>query len=266
MKLIINADDFGLTPKVNQAITECMAFGLVKSTTLMVNQPGTQDAIARIKRREVPDVGLHLNLTLGRPVLAAQQVPSLVNSEGQFYSRAQLTERLDQVDVEQVYQELSAQYRWAEQQGIAINHLDTHHFAAVQPKLREAYIAVANEVGLPSRRIDMELDGQDGLTVMTPDAFDMHFFDRGVSHPALQGLLAGYRSTLTEEQVLEIMCHPGLMDDEPLTSLSSYRDMRFQETQILTSPQLRDWLEEQQIEVMGYHDFARYKSASKTPS
>ncbi|WP_369686217.1 ChbG/HpnK family deacetylase [Photobacterium kishitanii] len=64
MKLIMNADDFGLTPKVNDAIIQCLQAGIVKSTTLMINQAAVSDAIVRINAGDViGDVGLHITLT-----------------------------------------------------------------------------------------------------------------------------------------------------------------------------------------------------------
>lgn len=256
MKLIVNADDFGLTPKINEAIVNCMTFGIVKSTTLMINQPGTADALKRIAAKQIPEVGLHLTLSAGRPILPAKEVPDLVDEQGHFLSRNQLHEGEMNIDPEQVYRELKAQFDWAVAHKVPVNHLDTHHFAAVFPNMREAYIRLANETGLPSRRVDVITQGQPGLEVKTPDAFDLNFFDRGVSYAALETLLGHHMATVGDG-VLEIMCHPGLEDDDVLPFLSSYIGKRAEETTILTSQRFKVWLAANSIDVIGFDRLAK---------
>ncbi|GAL34979.1 cellobiose phosphotransferase system YdjC-like protein [Vibrio maritimus] len=76
MKLILNADDFGLTESVNLAIVDCIKAGVVKSTTVMMNQPGTAHAATLNAQGLIPDVGLHFTLTSGKPIAEPSLIPS----------------------------------------------------------------------------------------------------------------------------------------------------------------------------------------------
>ncbi|MEZ8384777.1 ChbG/HpnK family deacetylase, partial [Vibrio splendidus] len=119
--------------------------------------------------------------------------------------------------------------------------------------LKAAFTRTVNRIGLPVRRIDNILNGQDALRVPTPDAFDMRFFDEGVSLNGLQDLLLSYQAMMPDG-VLELMCHPSSVASEQLKSLSSYSDKRVEEHQLLTSPALKQWLAEHQIECIGFND------------
>ncbi|MFA0544447.1 ChbG/HpnK family deacetylase, partial [Vibrio sp. 10N.222.52.B7] len=111
------------------------------------------------------------------------------------------------VDEGEVMLELNAQYQAAVDAGLKINHIDSHHFGGVFKSLKAAFTRTVNRIGLPVRRIDNILSGQDALRVPTPDAFDMRFFDEGVSQNGLQDLLLSYQAIMPDG-VLELMCHP----------------------------------------------------------
>lgn len=251
MKLIMNADDFGLTTEVNRAIIKCMEHGVVKATTLMVNQPGTTDAINLIKQGKVNgDVGLHLTLTSGRPILPRQAVPDLVDENGCFLSNLDLTNK-ETIDLEQVSNELFAQYQYAIDSGVKLSHVDSHHFAATLPRLKPAYIDFANSIGLPSRRADVFEPDQSALHVPTPDVLDITFYDNGATFVHLQTLLLQYQSACPHG-TLEVMCHPGSPNDTSINAISSYTTQRCKETQILTSAELAHWLAKHDIECIGF--------------
>ncbi|CAK1739462.1 chitin disaccharide deacetylase [Vibrio crassostreae] len=252
MKLILNADDFGLTESVNHGIVDCFKAGMVKSTTIMMNQPGTQHAIELYHQGLVPEVGLHFTVTAGKPLTSPELVPSLVDEHGNFFSNVTLFDKSD-VNENEVMLELYAQYQAAIDAGLKINHIDSHHFGGVFKPLKAAFTRTVNHIGLPVRRIDNILSGQNSLQVSTPDAFDMRFFDEGVSLNGLQDLLLSYQAMMPDS-VLELMCHPSSVASEQLESLSSYSDKRVEEHQLLTSPELKQWLADHQIECIGFDD------------
>ncbi|MEZ9650240.1 carbohydrate deacetylase [Vibrio lentus] len=252
MKLILNADDFGLTESVNHGIVDCLQAGMVKSTTIMMNQPGTQHAVELYHQGKVPEVGLHFTVTAGKPLTPPELVPSLVDAQGNFLDNVTLFDKADVVE-EQVTLELNAQYQAAINAGLTINHIDSHHFGGVFKPLKAAFTRTVNQIGLPVRRIDNILSGQDSLRVPTPDAFDMRLFDEGVSFNALQDLLLSYQ-TVMPKGVVELMCHPSLSVTDELKSLSGYREKRVEEYQLLTSSTLKQWLNDHQIECIGFDD------------
>ncbi|SBS65590.1 carbohydrate deacetylase [Vibrio atlanticus] len=252
MKLILNADDFGLTETVNHGIVECFKAGVVKSTTIMMNQPGTQHAIDLYHQGLVPEVGLHFTVTSGKPLSAPELVPSLVDDQGNFLDKAVLFNKAGVVE-DEVVLELNAQYQAAINAGLKINHIDSHHFGGVFKPLKTAFTKTANTIGLPVRRIDNIVSGQGSLLVPTPDAFDMRFFDQGISLNCLQDILLSYQTTMPNSTV-ELMCHPSLSVSEELKSLSGYDDKRVEEYNLLTSTSLKQWLSDNHIECVGFDE------------
>src|SRR3954454_23441888 len=93
--LIVNADDYALSPGVSRGILEAHARGVVTSTTALVNTPGAAAALAAA-RAAAPalGLGLHVNLSFGRPVLSPGAVPSLVGGDGAFFSGARLLDAM----------------------------------------------------------------------------------------------------------------------------------------------------------------------------
>ncbi len=83
--LIINADDFGLTERINDAIIEGHRKGIVTSTTLMANGPAFDNAAERAKTEQKLGIGIHLNLSEGTPMTDPSQLSCLINETGRFY-------------------------------------------------------------------------------------------------------------------------------------------------------------------------------------
>ena len=93
-RLVINADDFGLSAGVNRGILAAHAAGTVTSTSLLPNLPAFDDAVRSARATPTLGIGLHFNLTTGAPVSAPDQVPSLVDSAtGQFHALRVLAAR-----------------------------------------------------------------------------------------------------------------------------------------------------------------------------
>ncbi|MGY3572280.1 carbohydrate deacetylase [Vibrio paucivorans] len=252
MKLIMNADDFGLTESVNNAIVDCFKAGIVQSTTVMMNQPGTQHAAELYRAGKVTNVGLHFTVTAGKPLLPAEQVASLVDENGDFLAKSVLLKKTD-VCPKEVYNELQAQYDAALKAGFKLTHIDTHHFGGIYPALKQAFIQFANTVQIPVRRVDSIVAGQDPLNVKTPDVFELGFFNNGATMEHLKAILSAYKSQIPSGSV-ELMCHPANQVTEELCSLTGYTDKRLEELQILTSPELKHWLEVEKIQCISFND------------
>src|ERR1700689_1910411 len=83
-RLIVNADDFGLSSSVNEAVVRAHREGILTSASLMVNEPGFDEAVKLAKETQKLGVGLHLTLLLGHSALPPEKIPGLVNSRGEF--------------------------------------------------------------------------------------------------------------------------------------------------------------------------------------
>ena len=101
IQLIVNADDFGLTEGTNYGIIDGHINGLVNSTTMMMNMPGTEHAVHLAKEYKTLGVGVHLVLTAGEPLL--KNVPSLVGADGLFHKQGVVREgNIDPEEVERM--------------------------------------------------------------------------------------------------------------------------------------------------------------------
>ena len=148
-RLIVNADDFGLAGSVSTGIIDVYQAGQLSSTTLMVNMPGTEEAVDLAEHHPGLGVGLHFNLTEGRPLTDAR---SLVDSDGAFLLRGELVRRSVRGRVEQgeITRELTAQLDRFVSLGLTPTHLDSHQhvhmvptvFRAMAPVLRERVSAL----------------------------------------------------------------------------------------------------------------------------
>lgn len=250
MKLIINIDDLGLTEKVNESVVACFKYGVVQSTTIMMNQPATDHAIELIKQGLIANVGLHVTLTSGKPILDPSLVPDLVDSDGFFLKQDKVIASAT-LSFEQAYSEFKAQYDKAINAGIKLTHIDSHHFAAVFPAYKDAFIAFVNDTGIPVRRVDHVVAGCEDLTVPTTEAFSAEFYADGVTLERLQALILEFSAKIPNG-TLELMSHTTLAGDALLPTLSSYVDKRVDEFNILTSQALKDWLEINKIECISF--------------
>lgn len=150
MKLIINADDFGLCKSVNDAIVKCFESGNLTNTTLMVNQRGTEQAAALSKSRPGLGIGLHFCLTEGRPLTDCH---SLVDSQGEFFDRTALLMRAyrGKIHVEELQTEFEAQLNRAQDLGIHLTHIDSHQHAHLIPQIFDGILPIVRKHRLPLR-------------------------------------------------------------------------------------------------------------------
>jgi predicted glycoside hydrolase/deacetylase ChbG (UPF0249 family) len=207
-RLIVNADDFNLTRGVSRGILDAHARGIVTSTTVLVNLPPDEEMLARLRGSGL-GVGLHVNLTFGRPLCAPAELPSLVDAEGRFLRDP---ERVAQaVKPEEAEREIQAQYEsFLKLLGAPPTHLDSHHHMAYRPPLRELFFRFALDLGIPVRSTDADVREEarrKGLK--TPD----HFFGESGPEPYWSEERALAMIGGLPEGVSEFMCHPGYFDE-----------------------------------------------------
>ncbi|MEK7364178.1 MAG: ChbG/HpnK family deacetylase, partial [candidate division NC10 bacterium] len=208
-RLIVNADDFGLTAGVSRGILEAHRRGIVTSTTLIANRPLDGALLDGLKVSRL-GVGLHLNLTLGEPVSPAEEIPSLLDAGGKFF-RDPLRQAAE-AKPEEVELELRAQVAtFIRLLGRKPTHLDSHHHVGRHLPIRDIVFALAEELGIPLRCQDAETRraaSERGLR--SPE----HFF--GESGPEAywsSERLLSHLATLPDG-VSEFMTHPGCFDQD----------------------------------------------------
>jgi predicted glycoside hydrolase/deacetylase ChbG (UPF0249 family) len=161
--LIVNADDFGMSECINEGILESHLRGIVTSTTLLANGDAFERAVAIGKATPELGVGVHLNLTQGRPVSDPARVASLTNRNGNFFRgpaallRSALAGKLRREDVKR---EFEAQIEKVRAAGISITHLDSHKHVHMLPGIFPIVVQLAQSRGITCLRVANERKGK----------------------------------------------------------------------------------------------------------
>ena len=285
-RLIINADDFGLTGGVNRAIAEAHSRGVVTSATLMATGAAFDDAIARAKEKPRLSVGCHVLLVDGTPASRAAALPSLVNGD-QFqnslarFAHAALRGRLN---ASEITVEVAAQIRKLQQAGLKVSHVDTHKHTHMFPAVLRPLLEAARQCGVGAVR--------NPFAPLKPLAWAHlarrpRLWTRYSEVRALRGFFAGFRRTVAEMGMLttdgsfgvlgtgaldeklfasicgcipegtwEFVCHPGYNDTALSGVRTRLRASREAELKILTSADAKQTLERHGIEPISYRELS----------
>ena len=253
-KLIVNADDFGLTPGVTQGIIEAHKNGIVTSTTALTVSDYFLQAMeaARIQAPNL-SIGLHLTLTLNknRPILPKEIVPSLVDENGYFWNQNIFHEK---VDLDEVSLEWEAQILKFLESGQKPTHIDSHHNVHGKTKdLLEIALKLARKFNLPVRN-NFRGNGMFDPSVNygeTPTTDEMIglFYGEQVTFDQLLSIFNGIEKN--EYTVFEMNCHPAFLD-KILMETSSYNTKRIEELHLLTSTKVKAAIQERNILLTSY--------------
>jgi chitin disaccharide deacetylase len=161
-RLIINADDFGVTPGVNRAIVELNNAGALSSATLMATSGSFAEAAHASIKQPSFGTGCHVTLVDGNPLLDADSLKRLVNgSTGQFrgtlgqFVRDLLLGAIPEAEIEL---EAAAQIRRLQAAGVTVTHVDTHKHAHVFPGVYRPLLRAAKSCGVRAIRNPFEPD------------------------------------------------------------------------------------------------------------
>ena len=290
-QLIVNADDFGLTPGVNRAIAEAHRDGIVSSATLMANGAAFDDAVQKARTLPKLSVGCHVVLVDGSPVAAPGGLDTLLAirsaQPGQFYSSLSAfaaRAMLGGFDREQLVQEITAQIKKVQAAGIEVSHLDSHKHAHIFPEILAAMLRAARICGVrvirspfvPMKAImAQQFAGKRTLLKRYGQVRVLNSFARpfrrqmersglrapdGVIGVIETGLLDGalLRQALTSlpEGTWELVTHPGYTDQDLRAVRTRLVESRERERDLLISPDLKEFLNQQEIRVLSYREFA----------
>lgn len=243
MKLIINADDFGLSKGANYGIIDAYKNGVVRSTSIMAGMPAFDHGIKLLKTckgLEGFGCGVHLTLSAYKPVLSTHK--TIVDENGFFYKR--ISEELieSKFDLKEVYNEFSAQIQKVINNGIEITHLDSHHHVHTLKSLKPIIEKLVNEYNLPIRGgLLYELDYDKVIP------YEGFFYDKTVSIDGFKNL------DINKYEVLDTMTHPAYLDSFIMEN-SSYNLKRMEELKVLTSKEIKEYIKENGIELCNYKD------------
>lgn len=274
VRLIVNADDFGIAEAVNRGIVEAHDRGIVTSTSIMATGVAFEHAVALARSRPALDVGVHLVLTEHRPLLASSQASSLTGAEGHFvphivhFAGRQLRGR---ISLDAVRAELDAQIRRVIDAGIRVSHLDGHQHVHVLPGVARIVVELAAQYGIAAVRYPAErlrsymlgsvryarrLVGQSVLRfacALSPlrklrrsDDFVGFYFGGRLDEANLTTVLAALPAGAT----VELMCHPGHAD----MRASTWQYAWAAECAALTSPRVRELIAARGMQLISFRD------------
>jgi predicted glycoside hydrolase/deacetylase ChbG (UPF0249 family) len=242
-RLIVNADDFGLTSGVNQAVTELHRAGALTSATLMATASCFNNAVSDARSQSALGIGCHIVLVDGTPVLSTSLIPSLAGPAvtcstnfrpklGSFVADL-LRGRIKDAEIEA---EATAQIQKAQKAGVQVTHLDTHKHTHMFPRVLRPLLRAALRCGVRAIRNPFEPDWSLNATANAGHVRKMQVrllrsqstaFQKEVSRAGLRttdgaiGVLAtGTLDVQTIRDLLaampdgtwELVCHPGYND------------------------------------------------------
>ena len=270
-RLIINADDFGLTAGVNRAIVEAHQHGVVSSATLMANGQAFEDAVGLARSTPRLGVGCHVVLVDGAPLLHPAQVNSLLDNGSEPAQRRAPRFRegivkfgalalLGRLAADEIEAEATAQIRKLQASGIAVTHLDSHKHTHLFPRVLRPLLQAARSCGVRAIRNPFErIQGSQlaaspslwkrwtevGVLRSLARQFREAVQQAGISTP--DGTLAIVATGALNERLLrlmvenlpegtwELVCHPGYNDADLQGIRTRLRESREQELRILTA-------------------------------
>lgn len=245
----MNADDFNLTRGVDRAILECHDRGIVSSTTFMANLPVASSTVHELKKRKKLGVGIHLNVTFSKPVLAKMKVRSLTAGQESF---KKLKEQLGKLpSSSELFSEYAAQIqKFIKIFGKKPTHLDTHHQMHNHPFFLKVLSETAKKFQVPMRTSCL-LNQPALLRKLKPPIVTDYFFGNLTpeghwTHEPLETLLNNLPSGVSE-----IMCHPGIVDKD-LKAVSSFTTGRAVEHRVFSSGFFRKILSDQGVRLVHF--------------
>lgn len=246
-RLLIRADDLGFSEAVNYGIEKTAREGIIKNCGVMVNMPATGHALTLFSDLSCC-LGLHCNVSVGKPLCPAAEVPTLVDENGVFHnSRAYRNAVEEFAAVEDFYKELTAQYH----RFVELFHRKPAYFEAHAVSSKNLCIALE------------EVAGEQGLFYQ-PFLSDFTIGNHRVVNVPMHSMEPEYdaRRSLMEElsQAADggcylYVCHPGYLDAYLLKN-TSLTIPRTDEVEMLCDLQIREWLEKHDFELVTYEELA----------
>ena len=261
-RLVVNADDFGFTPDVNEGIVEAHQRGILTATTLMANGDAFDDAVRLAHDVPSLDIGCHLVLVGGKSLLTGKPFPVTVTQLLVALARTQI----------RPYDELRAQVQRILNAGLHPTHLDTHKHTHLAPPVLDAVARLGEEFGIRwvRRPLDFPLrTAVPPLVKLTSRSFGLlrHRFHRVLEEHRCRttDYFAGFQVTgrlrtaelvelltLVPDGTTELMCHPGKCGPALRQARTRLKESRQAELEALTAPEARAAIERSGIELASY--------------
>jgi predicted glycoside hydrolase/deacetylase ChbG (UPF0249 family) len=246
--LIVNADDYNTDSERNQGILQAVLSGIVTSVSVIANLHGEDEALAKVKRVMGARIGIHLNLTKGKPLVSG--LKTLTDERGFFHPRKTAWRKalLGKFAMKEVEEEFAAQVAALNAAGIAPDHLDGNNHIHVFPGIAQAAASLAQRCGIPRIRLPLELFSW--RQYLQPRALKKYWIGRlsrqarpvfrgcglrcpghfaGIQFPRV-AQAASLKAFLARvpEGTTELMCHPGYQNRAENPFSTSERELELE--------------------------------------
>lgn len=278
-QLIINADDFGIHPAVNEAVRKAATEGILTSTSLMAGGDAFDEAVEMARSMPSLGIGIHLTLVGGiKPVLPPSEVPSLTWDNGVFchdYGKLIIRDLEGKISLSEVYAEWDAQIQKIMNTGLPVTHMDGHQHMHMWPHFYPIARDLAKKYHISCMRVPDEdvlfgmKDGhiirwaaKNGLSLLSR----MHRPDLKKNHIRTNDHFFGmlYGGHLSPERfakfilqtkpgITEIMCHPSA-DTRAMEDTFHWGYHGEDELAGLLADINRELIEKKQISLISYRD------------
>jgi hopanoid biosynthesis associated protein HpnK len=288
-RLIINADDFGMTRGVNRAVTEAHLAGIVTSATIMANEAAVDDAIALAFQNPSLGTGCHVVLVDGSPLSQPDTVRSLIGSRNgngaQFrpgVAHLAIATLSAKVRSSEVHDEAAAQIERLQSRDLSLSHVDCHMHSHILPVVLRAVLAAAREHGIRAIRNPFE---PGWAVAATHKSSSLRSWNRSAQVTLLRGLRSQFlanvqrhgikttggtigiavtglldRSLLTHlveampDGTWELVTHPGYNDRDLSQATTELKQSRAVELELLTSPATLNLFRNRDIQLISYRE------------
>jgi len=277
-QIIINADDFGYCVERNKGIVECFQRGCVSSASLLVTSSGVKQAIQLAKEHHIP-LGLHLNLTEGKPICS--KLKTLVDSNGEMKGKFGFRDALkaNAIDLAEVTQEFNAQLEFFQVHvGHLPTHIDGHQHVHILPQIVPTLSQVFVQFGINRTRIPNEpnlalatwlpeplLNFYKTVNVQAIEARRVYLASGIISTKAFMGLSTTGKygtldriklelETMKKCNTVEWMVHPGYSQKHNGDEFSQSPEREF-EKELLTNQSLIDFMH-QNFKLISFKDLS----------
>ncbi len=275
-RLIVNADDFGISKAINDGIVDAHEHGILTSTSIMPNGRAFRHAVEALRKTPRLGTGIHLTLVGEAPVSQPGEIASIVCDDGMLPGDAKAFVKrylTGKIELRQIEHEFCNQIALVLDAGVTVTHLDSHQHIHVLPGIDRIVVRLARRFNIPAVRIPRESlagymfkDKRSASRLLelaalrsfclvsrfaelkTPDHFRGFYFGGNMN---ACNLLTTLRS-LPDTGTCEIMCHPGHSDPD-----SPYLDWQYRwdsELSALKDPDVRGYVEREGIKLVSFAD------------
>ncbi len=278
-KVIINADDFGLSKGVNEGIVLAHQKGILTSTSIMANMPGFTQAVELAKKNERLGVGLHLNIVRGQPLSPANKVGSLLNKEQNFFTNIFIILRKlwsKKIKKQEIELEFRAQIEKILRNNLQISHFDSEKHIHCLPSVLKIVLKLGKEYNIKRIRYINEYcitprlsqSAKAIFTSLSCLSMKKKIEENGISIPdrsygiCKSGRMSSPRLrkvlTTLKEGVTEIMVHPGFMTQELIDlekEIGSYYINKYREKELkaLLDEELKKIISDKEISLINFN-------------